>query len=163
MRQYDDELKETVKLVNNGSVKQAINLLEKNNEPGVITKDKDILYYFENGELLTLDNNYAAGRDSWLKADEYVRQWEDAVNTDAAQMLGSVGSYLVNDKTRRYEGQDYEKVMLSTNLTLNHIMLGNYDLARIEMKKTYEREKLIESFREKEYDALQADEGLPDG
>lgn len=157
MRQYDDELKETVKLVNNGSVKQAINLLEKNNEPGVITKDKDILYYFENGELLTLDNNYAAGRDSWLKADEYVRQWEDAVNTDAAQMLGSVGSYLVNDKTRRYEGQDYEKVMLSTNLTLNHIMLGNYDLARIEMKKTYEREKLIESFREKEYDALQED------
>ncbi|MBK7564551.1 MAG: hypothetical protein IPI21_09865 [Propionivibrio sp.] len=109
MRQYDDELKETVKLVNNGSVKQAINLLERTMSQGVITKDKDILYYFENGELLTLDNNYAAGRDSWLKADEYVRQWEDAVNTDAAQMLGSVGSYLVNDKTRRYEGQDYER------------------------------------------------------
>ena len=32
MRQYDDELKETVTLVRNGSVKQAIENLEKNNK-----------------------------------------------------------------------------------------------------------------------------------
>lgn len=157
MRQYDTELKETVSLVRNGSVKQAVEQLEKNNAAGVISKDKDILYYFEKGELLTLDNNYAAGRDSWLKADEFVRQWEDSVKADASKVIGDIGSYLVNDKTRRYDGQDYEKVMLSADLTLSHIMQGNYDLARIEMKKTYEREKLIESFREKEYDKLQED------
>ncbi|MFZ4536244.1 COG3014 family protein [Propionivibrio sp.] len=157
MRQYDGELKETVTLVKNGAVKQAIEQLEKNNTPGVMSKDKDILYYFEKGELLTLDSSYAPGRDSWLKADEVVRDWEDNVRTDAAKVIGDIGSFLVNDKTRRYDGQDYEKVMLSTNLTLSHIMLGNYDFARIEMKKTYEREKLIETFREKEYDKLQED------
>lgn len=154
MRQYDTELKETVVLVKNGSVKQALEQIEKNNEPGVLSKDKDILYYLEKGELLTLDSNYPAGRDAWLKADEVVREWEDSLKTDAAKVAGDVGSYLVNDKTRRYDGQDYEKVMLSTNLTLSHVLQGNYDLARIEMKKTYEREKLIESFREKEYDTL---------
>lgn len=157
MRQYDTELKETVQLINNGAVKQAIDVLEKNNAPGVITKDKDILYYLEKGELLTLDGNYPEGKDAWLKADEFVREWEDSVKTDPSKVIGDIGSYLVNDKTRRYEGQDYEKVMLSTNLTLSHIMQGNYDLARIEMKKTFEREKLIESFREKEYDKLQED------
>jgi hypothetical protein len=157
MRQYDGELKETVALVKNGSVKQALQQLEKNNEPGVISKDKDILYYLEKGELLTLDSDYPSARDSWLKADEFVREWEDSVNADASKVIGNVGSFLVNDKTRRYDGQDYEKVMLSTNLTLSHVMQGNYDLARIEMKKTYEREKLIESFREKEYDKLQED------
>lgn len=156
-RQYDGELKETVALVKNGAVKQALQQLEKNNEPGVITKDKDILYYLEKGELLTLDGDYPAGRDTWLKADEFVREWEDSVKTDASKVIGDVGSFLINDKTRRYDGQDYEKVMLSTNLTLSHVMQGNYDLARIEMKKTYEREKLIESFREKEYDKLQED------
>ena len=50
LRQYDSELQETVKLVKQGSVKQAVAHLEKNNEPGVITKDKDILYYLEKGE-----------------------------------------------------------------------------------------------------------------
>ncbi|MBV5337731.1 MAG: hypothetical protein J0653_07285, partial [Deltaproteobacteria bacterium] len=157
MRQYDGELKETVQLINNGAIKQAIDVLEKNNAPGVITKDKDILYYLEKGELLTLDSNYPEGKDAWLKADEFVREWEDSVKTDPSKVIGDIGSFLVNDKTRRYEGQDYEKVMLSTNLMQSHIMQGNYGLARIEMKKTYEREKLIESFREKEYDKLQED------
>ena len=154
MRQYDDELKETVTLVRNGSVKQAIENLEKNNTPGMVTQDKDILYYLEKGELLNLGSNYSSGRDTWLKADEVVQQWEDALKTSPDKLLGDIGSYLINDKTRRYDGQDYEKVMLSTRLTLNHIMLGNYDHARIEMKKTYEREKLIEAFRDKEYDKL---------
>ena len=157
MRQYDDELKETVQLVRSGSVKQAIEQLEKNNVPGVISKDKDILYYLEKGEMLTLDSNYPGGQEAWLKADEFVREWEDSVKSDPSKVIGDIGSFLVNDKTRRYDGQDYEKVMLSTRLTLSHIMQGNYDLARIEMKKTYEREKLIESFREKEYDKLQED------
>ena len=157
LRQYDSELQETVKLVRQGSVKQAVAHLEQNNEPGVITKDKDILYYLEKGELLTLDNDHPGAKDAWLKADEVVREWEDSFKTDPNKLFGDIGSYLVNDKTRRYEGQDYEKVMLSTNLTLSHIMQGNYDHARVEMKKTYEREKLIESFREKEYDKLQDD------
>lgn len=157
MRQYDGELKETVTLVKTGAIKQAVEHLEKNNTSGVITQDKDILYYLEKGELLNLGSEYAAGRDSWLKADEVVRQWEDEFKTNPQKLLGDIGSFLVNDKTRRYDGQDYEKVMLSTRLTLNHIMLGNYDHARIEMKKTYEREKLIETFREKEYDKLKED------
>ena len=156
MRQYDDELKGTVDLVKAGAVKQAIDQLEKNNT-GTLSSDKDLLYYLEKGELLTLDSNYPGGRDSWLLADEFVRSWEDGVRTDASKVIGDIGSFLVNDKTRRYDGQDYEKVMLSTNLTLSHVMQGNYDLARIEMKKTYEREKLIESFREKEYETLQED------
>ena len=153
MRQYDGELKETIQLVKNGSVKQALDMLDKNNS----SKDKDILYFFEKGELLTLDSNYPGGKEAWLKADEFVRAWEDSVKSDPSKVMGDVGSFLVNDKTRRYDGQDYEKVMLSANLTLSHIMQGSADLARIEMKKTYEREKLIESFREKEYDKLQDD------
>ena len=110
MRQYDSELKETVILVKNGSVKQAIEQVEKNNEPGALSSDKDILYYFEKGELQTLDNNYPGGKESWLKADEFVREWEDAVKTDASKVMGDIGSVLVNDKTRRYDGQDYEKM-----------------------------------------------------
>ena len=154
MRQYDSELRETVGLVRQGSVKQALSLVDKNNEGNALSKEKDILYYLEKGELLALDNDYPGSRDTWLKADEFVRTWEDAVRSDPSKVIGDIGSFVINDKTRRYEGQDYEKVMLSANLTLSHILQGNYDLARIEMKKTYEREKLIESFREKEYDKI---------
>lgn len=168
IRSYDAEMKGTVALVKAGSIQQALDGLDKNNgvAPSAKVDDKDgakstaaqdgkdILYYFEKGELLNLQSRYLDGRDTWLRADEVVRTWEDEYRTNPTKLLGDIGSYLVSDRVRRYDGQDYEKVALSSRLTLNHIMLGDFDNARVEMKKTYEREKLIESFREKEYDKL---------
>ena len=153
MRQYSSELDETVALARSGALKQAVAQIEKSNEGD----DKDILYFFEKGELFSLGSNYTASRDAWLRSDEVVQSWENDFRTNPSKLFGDIGSYLISDKTRRYDGQDYEKVLLSTRLTLNHIMLGNFDDARIEMKKTYEREKLIEAFREREYDALQSE------
>lgn len=177
LRSYDEEMKGTVTLVRTGQIDQALNQLEKNNKPLFASdapKDKDgkakettvldsvsgrdILYYFEKGELLCLKKDYAASRDSWLVADEIVRTWEDEYRTNPTKVMGEIGSFLVSDRVRRYDGQDYEKVFLSAKLTLDHILLGNFDHARIEMKKTYEREKLIESFREKEYDKLKEEQ-----
>ena len=150
MRNYNEELTQTVAHIRSGALKQAAVQIEKNNE----SADKDLLYFLEKGELFSLGSNYLTSRDTWLKGDEIIQVWENDFRTDPSKLFGNIGSYLISDKTRRYDGQDYEKVMLSTLLTLNHIMLGNFDHARIEMKKTYEREKLIESFREKEYEAL---------
>jgi len=115
---------------------------------------KDILYYFEKGELLRLGSEYEPSRDAWLQADEIVRVWEDEYRLNPTKVIGDIGSFLVSDRVRRYDGQDYEKVFLSTKLMLNHIMLGNTDHARIEMKKTFERETLIKNFREQEYDKI---------
>ncbi len=153
MHQYRDELVQAIALVQSGAIPQAVAQLEKANEG----TDKDILYFFEKGELQGIGGDYTASRDTWLKGDEIIQAWENDFRLNSAQLFGNIGSYLISDKTRRYDGQDYEKVMLSTRLTLNHIMLGSFDLARIEMKKSYEREKLIEAFREKEYDALKAE------
>lgn len=178
LRSYDSELQETVALVKANDLPKALALVEKNNTSAFASSDKDpknvdksgkpkdktvldslsggkdILYYFEKGELLNLSKDYSGGREAWLQADEIVRVWEDDYRLNPEKMFADIGSFLVSDRVRRYDGQDYEKVFLSTRLTLNHILLGNFDDARIEMKKTYEREKLIESFREKEYDKL---------
>ncbi len=153
MRQYNDELTQTITFVQSGAIPQAVAQIEKANED----PEKDLLYFFEKGELLSIGGDYAASRDTWLKGDEIIQAWENDFRLNSAQLFGNIGSYLISDKTRRYDGQDYEKVLLSTRLTQSHILLGNFDLARIEMKKTYEREKLIEAFREQEYDALKVE------
>ena len=157
-RQYADALNETVTLVKTGELKQAVAKIENVNEGN----DKDILYFFEKGELLSLGSNFTSSRETWMKGDEIIQAWENEFRSNPSKIFGDIGSFLISDKTRRYDGQDYEKVLLSTRLTMNHIMLGNFDHARIEMKKTYEREKLIEAFREKEYDALKAESNKQD-
>ncbi|MCL2589927.1 MAG: hypothetical protein FWD67_03360 [Betaproteobacteria bacterium] len=155
LRSYDKEMGDTVSLLKEGNLSGALSQLESNNHSsGKNGEGKDILYYFEKGELLRLGSEYEPSRDAWLQADGIVQTWEDEYRMNPTKVLGDVGALLVSDRVRSYDGQDYEKVFLSTKLMLDHIMLGNTDNARVEMKKTFERETLIKNFREQEYDKI---------
>ena len=74
-----------------------------------------------------------------------------------AQLLEGAGSLLFNDTTRKYEGRDYEKVMLNLGLALNHLTLNDWDSARIEIKKMHERQALIAEYQSKKLEQAKAD------
>ena len=145
---YHEQVSSTVNAAKAGAVDLALSDLEQKNPD----KDKDLLYYLEKGELLRMKASYPESRDSWMQADGKVRDWEEAVKTDAGKVMGDIGSFLINDTTRRYDGRDYEKVLLSLRLALDHLALGNWDAARVEIKKMHEREAIIAEFRSKELD-----------
>lgn len=146
---YDRQVSGTVNSLKTGSVENALAELERNNTGA----DKDLLYFLEKGELLRMKGTYDGSRDAWLAADEKVRNWEEAVKTDASKTLGDIGSFIFNDTTRRYDGRDYEKVFVNVRLALGHLALGNWAAARTEIKKMHEREAVIAEFRAKELDA----------
>ena len=149
LRSHDSEMSTTMQSAMSGQVDTALATLESNNK-----NDKDLLYFLEKGELLRLKGVHADSRDAWLSADEYVRQWEDEAKNSPEKLLGNVGSVLINDKTRRYDGQDYEKVALAFRIALNHAVLGDWENARIEVRKMHEREAVIAEFRAKEVETL---------
>lgn len=146
-RSYDSELQETNQQLSAGNIDAALALLEKNNRGD----DKDLLYYFEKGELLRSKGDLKGSQDAWRSADGVVYNWEESVKLDTEKYLSQFGSYLVNDKVRRYEGYDYEKVMLTTQMALNLLADNDFDGARTEIKKTHEREATIAELRDKEY------------
>lgn len=146
-RSYDSELQQTNQQLAAGNVDAALTLLESNNKG----ESKDLLYYFEKGELLRSKGDLKASQDAWRAADSVVFQWEEAVKLDTEKYLSQFGSYLVNDKVRRYEGYDYEKVMLTTQMALNLLAENDFDGARTEIKKTHEREAVIAELRDKQY------------
>lgn len=149
MRSYDSEMKDSLNQAKTGQIEAALAILEKN-----APTQKDLLYYLEKGELLRSAGRHDSGREAWLAADEMVRAWEEEAKTNPQKLLGDIGSVLINDKTRRYDGLDYEKVMLSVRLAMNHITLGEWDKARLEVKKMHEREAVIADLRQKELDDL---------
>ncbi len=146
-RSYDNELKETNQQLASGNVAGALSTLEKNNS----SPEKDLLYYFEKGELLRASGDLENSQIAWRAADQQVYQWEESVKLDTDKYLAQFGSFLVNDKVRRYEGYDYEKVMLTTQMALNLLARNDLDGARTEIKKTHEREAVIAELRDKEY------------
>jgi hypothetical protein len=151
MRSYDDELKQTIDLVGQGQIDQALTQHESNNTGG----DPDLLYYLEKGELLRLKNQYKDSSGAWLLADQMVNEWENEAKVRAGAILENVGAVVLNDKTRRYDGHDYEKVMLSTRLALDHLLAGDWNSARTEIKKTHEREAVIAEINAKDTEALE--------
>ena len=144
-RSYNDETTALVSNIGNGQVDQAIERIEKNN-----SSEKDILYFMEKGELQRLKKIYPETITTWTEADKIIAQWESEEKINTKKISESIGSVIINDKVQRYDGEDYEKVMLSTRLALAYLAAGKTEDAMVEIKKTWEREDFIKSLHEKE-------------
>jgi len=149
-RNYKKEMDTTVSIASTGDVPGAIKVLEKNND----SKDKDILYDMELGELRRLNREFDASQVALGSADAKVQAWEFTSKLNALRTGGNVASFLVNDKVRVYEGQDYEKVMVTTRMAMNHMELGDWDKARVQIKRTHEREEFLKALRAEQYRAV---------
>lgn len=114
---------------------------------------KELLYNLEKGEILRLAGDLTGSNSAFLLADNRVKSWEETAKTDPQKLFGNVGAALVSERLKVYEGQDYEKVWLTTRLALNNISLGKLDEARVDIKRTHEREAVIAEFRAKETQA----------
>lgn len=143
-RSYQAELSRTIDLARVGEPGRALEAFEKFNKRG----NKSLLYHLEKGELLRLDGRYQESQQEWFEADGYVQKWEDAGVSNPQRLLGAAASLLVNDASRPYEGEDYEKIMLTTRMALNHLALGEWDKARVAIKRTHEREALVARLHE---------------
>lgn len=130
-----------------GGISAAITQLDK-----TATSDADkseLLYNLERGELLRLNKQYVESTQAFLKADARINEWESTAKTNPTKLLGMVGASLISERLNTYEGQDYEKVWLTTRLALNHLAQGETENARADIKRTHEREAVIAEFRAK--------------
>ncbi|MCC7548109.1 MAG: hypothetical protein IT532_10115 [Burkholderiales bacterium] len=152
-RSYDTELRDTLTRAAAGDVGGAIATLERNNR----RTRKDLLYYMERGELERLRTRFEPSTDAWMRASEQVAAWESAALADPSRLAGSLASVTLNDKSRPYEGHDYEKVMLTTRIALNHLACGDWDAARVAIRQTHEREAVIARLREQEIEKVRSE------
>lgn len=111
---------------------------------------KALLFNLERGELLRMDRRYEDSTSAFQLADAKVKEWEEAAKTNPDKLMGTVGAALISERLKVYEGQDYEKVWLTTRLALNRLAVGDFENARVDIKRTHEREAIIAEFRAKE-------------
>ena len=109
-----------------------------------------LLYNLERGELLRMDRRYEDSTNAFLLADIKVKEWEETAKANPSKLMGTVGAALISERLKNYEGQDYEKVWLTTRLAMNRVALGDFENARVDIKRTHEREAIIAEFRSKE-------------
>ena len=148
MKSHDDLTNQMQTSKAAGGIPAAIKTLEAS----ATSEDekKALLYNLERGELLRLNHQYPESTQAFLLADSKVKEWEDAAKTNPQKLLGTLGAATISERLKVYEGQDYEKVWLTTRLALNRVAAGDLDTARVDIKRTHEREAVIAEFRAKE-------------
>ncbi len=146
---HDKAMSSSLAATSQGRVEDAIADLDKQMLANKNKKANDFLLNLEKAELLRLSNRYQESQSAFDIADVQVKAWEETAKSGAAKLGSQIGATLLGDSSRQYEGQDYEKVMLSTRMAMNRLSLGDLDNARVDIKRTHEREAIIADVRAK--------------
>jgi hypothetical protein len=144
---HESKLGSSLAVTKEGRVDDAIQQVDAQTSGG--NKD-DMLLNLEKGELLRIGGRYGDSLGAFQVADVKVKEWEETAKSNPAKLMGQLGAVLLGDASRAYEGQDYEKVMLTTRMAMDRLNLGDIDTARVDIKRTHEREAVIAEFRAKE-------------
>ena len=147
MPTHDSKLSSSLAATTRGDIDEAIRSLDTQ----LAGESKnDLLLNLEKGELLRVGARYKDSQTAFEIADAKVREWENLAKTAPDKLMGQIGAVFLGDASIPYEGQDYEKVMLTTRMALNRLNLGDLDTARVDIKRTHEREAIIAEFRARE-------------
>ncbi|MBI1891596.1 MAG: hypothetical protein HYS18_13170 [Burkholderiales bacterium] len=144
---HDSKVGTTLTATSQGNIAAAIQQLEAQTTG---SNKEDLLLNMEKGELMRIGTRYKDSLAAFEVADLKVKKWEELAKSDPAKLMSQIGAVFMGDASRDYEGQDYEKVMLTTRMAMNRINMGDLDTARVDIKRTHEREAIIAEFRAKE-------------
>jgi hypothetical protein len=104
--------------------------MEKTKPKENVYGDKnELLYFFDKGAILQMLKDYAGSTAILQKADDKI----SALYTKS--VLNEIGSLLSSDNALEYRGEDFEQVMVDIMKALNFMYSGDFDGARVEVKK----------------------------
>jgi hypothetical protein len=117
------------------------------------TTDSDFLRGAEAGMSALSGGNFAAARQHFEIAAEAVRQIERTALADPEQLGEQLLSWAVNDTWLTYEGEGYERALLHSARAIAHLMSGDLDGARVEVRQANALLESEERLYKKEYRA----------
>ncbi|MFZ6746105.1 COG3014 family protein [Undibacterium sp. JH2W] len=144
---HDSKVAASLSVAKTGQIDEAIKQVEAQTQG---SNKADLLLNLEKGELMRIGKRYKDSLDAFDVADTKVKIWEETAKSAPQKLMGQIGATIMGDASRDYEGQDYEKVMLTTRMAMDRLNLGDLDTARVDIKRTHEREAVIAEFRAKE-------------
>jgi uncharacterized protein len=110
----------------------------------------EVLVRLERGVLLQNMGRYDESAKEFELADTRIRDYEDKAVISATRTTSQIGSLILNEKVRPYEGEDFEKILIHAFDAVNYLMKGDLEGARVEIRNAYQRQNELYEKHEKE-------------
>jgi hypothetical protein len=97
-----------------------------------------IVWRLEQGAVLRAAGRLVESNHAFDRAEEKINNYEESARVSVSrEALATV----TNLKNLPYEGFAYDKIMMNTYKALNYLELGDFEKARVELNRAYERQK----------------------
>lgn len=120
----------------------------------ILSAQGQLVYSLDLGMLSHYTGEYSASNEFLTAAERLI---SDAYTES---VTANIGSYIVNDNTRVYPGEDYEDIYANVFKSLNYHFLGKTEDSMVEIRRTSEKESLL---KEKYTRLLEKSEQASDG
>jgi hypothetical protein len=121
-----------------GQYDLADKLIDKEKTSGNEYNDKsELIYLFDKGSVTQMLGNYKISSDFMQKADDMIEKLYTRSAVDETY------SFLSNDLSIKYSGEDFEQVMVNILAALDYMYTGDFQSARVEVKKVNNKINLI--------------------
>jgi hypothetical protein len=97
-----------------------------------------IIWRLEQGATFRAAGQYRESLAAFEQAEDKMGRYEEKAKV---RVSNEAGAMLSNQANLPYEGRDYDKVMLSAYKALNYLQLGEFDKARPELIRAYQRQQ----------------------
>lgn len=91
--------------------------------------DKDrLLYLMEAGIVFHTKGDFETSNKVFLDAN-------DVAETIRKSITGQTAAFLLNDNETNFRGESYERILIKFYIALNHLMMGEYEKAKVWFRK----------------------------
>lgn len=127
---YQSKVADSRKLIKQGQLTEA---LEKLKPLADQTSDDQLVYLLDYATTLQIAGRYKESNEYFLKADKLVEM--NDYHSASKVALATLGS----EEMVQYKGESYEKILISTYLAFNYLMLNQFDDAMVEVRRVNEK------------------------
>jgi len=110
----------------------------------------EILVRMERGMVLQDLGQFDLSSVEFEKAAQKIQENEARAVISASKTFSQAESLIINEQVMPYEGQDFEIILLHALNAMNYLMRGDLEGARVEVRRSYERQKNLSERHEKE-------------
>lgn len=118
------------------SVRQAVQAGDYERADALLSKEKDfaegkdrLLYFLDKGLVAHLNEAY---RESNWFFEQAIQRMEEL---DAISVTGTTAQWVLSGIGQPYGGEDFERVMVHYYMTLNYLLLGEFEEALVECRR----------------------------
>ena len=117
----------------------------------------EILIRLERGMILQDLGEFEKSSAEYEKAAAKRKDIDDRAVISASKTASQAGTLLINEQIMPYEGQDFEIILLHALNAVNYLMKGDLEGARVEVRRSYERQTQLSEKHEKELQEARKD------